>query len=80
MEQPADIPGPGSPAGPPLRVLVAVGPTHEPIDDVRFIGNRSSGKMGLAIAEAFRRAGCTVTVARGPGVAASSSTAQWSSR
>lgn len=70
MEQPADIPGPGSPAGPPLRVLVAVGPTHEPIDDVRFIGNRSSGQMGLAIAEAFRRAGCTVTVARGPGVPA----------
>jgi phosphopantothenoylcysteine decarboxylase/phosphopantothenate--cysteine ligase len=70
MEQPAHIPGPGSPAGPPLRVLVAVGPTHEPIDDVRFIGNRSSGQMGLAIAEAFRRAGCAVTVARGPGVPA----------
>jgi len=53
----------------PLRVLVAAGPTHEPIDDVRFIGNRSSGRMGTAIAEAFRAAGCSVTLARGPGVA-----------
>ena len=68
MEHPADIPGPGFPAGRPLRVLVAVGPTHEPIDDVRFIGNRSSGRMGLAIAEAFRARGCEVTVARGPGI------------
>ena len=63
----------GSPAGDhvrPLRVLVAAGPTHEPIDDVRFIGNRSSGRMGTAICGAFRDAGCTVTLARGPGVAA----------
>jgi phosphopantothenoylcysteine decarboxylase/phosphopantothenate--cysteine ligase len=52
-----------------LRVLVAAGPTHEPIDDVRFIGNRSSGRMGTAIAEAFRAAGCSVTLARGPGLA-----------
>lgn len=51
----------------PLRVLVASGPTREPIDDVRFIGNRSSGKMGAAVAEAFREAGCSVTVALGPG-------------
>lgn len=58
----------GSPR--PLRVLVAAGPTHEPIDDVRFIGNRSSGRMGTAIAEAFRRWGCAVTLCRGPGVAA----------
>jgi len=63
----------GSPAGAgdrPLRVLVAAGPTHEPIDDVRYIGNRSSGRMGTAIAGAFLDAGCTVTLARGPGVAA----------
>jgi phosphopantothenoylcysteine decarboxylase/phosphopantothenate--cysteine ligase len=52
---------------PPLRVLVASGPTREPIDDVRFIGNRSSGRMGAAIADAFRHAGCQVTVALGPG-------------
>ena len=70
MDQATDIPGSGSPAGRPLRALVAVGPTHEPIDDVRYIGNRSSGRMGLAIAEAFRVAGCDVTVARGPGIAA----------
>jgi phosphopantothenoylcysteine decarboxylase/phosphopantothenate--cysteine ligase len=50
-------------------VLVAAGPTHEPIDDVRYIGNRSSGRMGTAIAGAFLDAGCTVTLARGPGVA-----------
>lgn len=68
MEHAAAIPGPGSPAGRPLRVLVAVGPTHEPIDDVRFIGNRSSGRMGLAIADAFAARGCDVTVARGPGI------------
>lgn len=53
-----------------LRVLVAMGPTHEPIDEVRYVGNRSSGRMGLAIAAAFREAGCAVTAARGPGVAA----------
>lgn len=53
---------------PTPRVLVAYGPTHEPIDDVRFIGNRSSGRMGLAIADAFRDAGCAVTAAAGPGV------------
>jgi phosphopantothenoylcysteine decarboxylase/phosphopantothenate--cysteine ligase len=56
-------------AGTPLRALVAAGPTHEPIDDVRYIGNRSSGRMGAAIAEALREAGCRVTFCRGPGVA-----------
>jgi phosphopantothenoylcysteine decarboxylase/phosphopantothenate--cysteine ligase len=50
-----------------VRVLVTAGPTHEPIDPVRFIGNRSSGKMGVAIAdEAFLR-GAAVTVVLGPG-------------
>ena len=40
----------------PLRFLITAGPTREPIDPVRFIGNRSSGKMGYAIAlEALRR-------------------------
>jgi phosphopantothenoylcysteine decarboxylase/phosphopantothenate--cysteine ligase len=48
------------------RVLVTTGPTREPIDPVRFISNRSSGKMGLAIArEAFCR-GAEVTVVHGP--------------
>ncbi|MFO0963352.1 MAG: phosphopantothenoylcysteine decarboxylase [Phycisphaerales bacterium] len=56
-------------ASTPLRVLVALGPTQEPIDDVRYIGNRSSGRMGLAIAQAFAQAGCQVTAAAGPGVA-----------
>lgn len=51
-----------------LRALVAAGPTHEPIDDVRFIGNRSSGAMGAAIAAALGQAGCEVTFLRGPGV------------
>ena len=59
---------PAAPAGARLRALVAAGPTHEPIDDVRFIGNRSSGRMGLAIAEALQEAGCQVTFCRGPGV------------
>ena len=39
---------------PGRRVLVTAGPTREPIDPVRFISNRSSGKMGLALAEAAR--------------------------
>ena len=37
------------------RVLISAGPTYEPIDPVRFIGNYSSGKMGYAIAEVFAR-------------------------
>jgi phosphopantothenoylcysteine decarboxylase/phosphopantothenate--cysteine ligase len=49
------------------RVVVTAGPTHEPIDPVRFIGNRSSGLMGVAIAkEAFDR-GADVTLVYGPG-------------
>ena len=56
------------PESPPitLRVLVTAGPTEEPIDDVRFIGNRSSGKMGCAIANAFVEAGHQVTLLLGP--------------
>lgn len=48
------------------RVLVTAGPTEEPIDEVRFIGNRSSGRMGLEIALAFADAGCGVTLLLGP--------------
>lgn len=49
-----------------VRVLITAGPTREPIDPVRFIGNRSSGKMGFALAQAFRDAGADVTLVAGP--------------
>lgn len=51
---------------PPLHAIVALGPTHEPLDEVRYLGNRSSGRMGVAIARALARAGCTVTALAGP--------------
>ena len=49
------------------RVLITSGPTHEPIDPVRFIGNRSSGKMGAALAVEAHARGAAVTVVLGPG-------------
>lgn len=49
-----------------LKVLVNAGPTHEPIDPVRFIGNHSSGKMGIALAETAARLGAEVTLVLGP--------------
>ncbi len=48
------------------RVLITAGPTAEPIDPVRYISNRSSGKMGYAIAKAFAQAGAQVTLISGP--------------
>ena len=48
------------------RVLVSAGPTYEDIDPVRFIGNRSSGKMGFAIAEAAAGAGAETVLVAGP--------------
>ena len=48
------------------RVLVTAGPTREPLDPVRYISNRSSGKMGYAIAEAAHARGATVTLVTGP--------------
>ena len=48
------------------HVLITAGPTYEAIDPVRFIGNRSSGRMGFAIAEAAREAGASVTLISGP--------------
>jgi phosphopantothenoylcysteine decarboxylase/phosphopantothenate--cysteine ligase len=48
------------------RVLVTAGPTHEPIDPVRYIANRSSGKQGYAIAAAAQAAGADVTLISGP--------------
>ncbi len=47
-------------------VLVTAGPTHEPIDPVRYITNRSSGKMGYALAECAARRGASVTLVSGP--------------
>ena len=48
------------------KVMVSAGPTYEPIDPVRFIGNHSSGKMGLAIAEELYARGADVTLIMGP--------------
>ena len=48
------------------RALVTSGPTYEPIDPVRFLGNRSSGKQGHAIADALARLGASVTLISGP--------------
>jgi phosphopantothenoylcysteine decarboxylase/phosphopantothenate--cysteine ligase len=48
------------------RVLVTAGPTREPIDPVRYLGNRSSGKMGFAIATAAAQRGAEVTLISGP--------------
>jgi len=48
------------------NVLVSAGPTHEPIDPVRFIGNRSSGLMGIEIARAFANRGAKVDLVLGP--------------
>ncbi|KKC24411.1 bifunctional phosphopantothenoylcysteine decarboxylase/phosphopantothenate--cysteine ligase CoaBC [Sphingomonas sp. SRS2] len=48
------------------HVLVTAGPTHEPIDPVRYIANRSSGKQGYAIAEALAALGARVTLVSGP--------------
>ncbi len=48
------------------KVMVTAGPTYEPLDPVRFIGNHSSGKMGLAIAIELEKRGATVTLILGP--------------
>jgi phosphopantothenoylcysteine decarboxylase / phosphopantothenate---cysteine ligase len=49
-----------------MRILITAGPTHEPIDLVRFIGNRSSGRMGAALVAAAISAGHEATVILGP--------------
>ncbi len=49
-----------------LHVVITSGPTYEPIDDVRFLGNRSSGKMGLALASAAVRMSARVSLVMGP--------------
>lgn len=48
------------------HLVVSAGPTYEPIDPVRFVGNRSSGKMGIALAAAAQRRGAKVTLILGP--------------
>lgn len=48
------------------KALVSAGPTYEPIDPVRFIGNHSSGKMGIAIAKELNQRGAEVTLVTGP--------------
>ena len=58
-----------TPAAQPLagkHILVTAGPTHEPIDPVRYIANRSSGKQGFAIAGALAALGARVTLVAGP--------------
>ena len=50
----------------PTRLLITAGPTHEPIDAVRFLGNRSSGRMGVALADEAARRGHAVTLLLGP--------------
>jgi phosphopantothenoylcysteine decarboxylase/phosphopantothenate--cysteine ligase len=55
---------PGPLAG--RRVVVSAGPTYEDLDPVRFIGNRSSGRMGFAVAQAAAAAGAAVTLVAGP--------------
>ncbi|MCP5024285.1 MAG: bifunctional phosphopantothenoylcysteine decarboxylase/phosphopantothenate--cysteine ligase CoaBC, partial [bacterium] len=49
-----------------VRVLLTAGPTREPIDPVRYVGNRSSGRMGYALASAFAAEGALVTMVSGP--------------
>ncbi len=63
---PASVGARGDDALAGKRVVVTSGPTYEPIDPVRFIGNRSSGLQGHAIAEAARAAGAEVTLISGP--------------
>jgi len=53
-----------------MQILLTAGPTHEPIDPVRFLGNRSSGRMGAAIAQAAIEAGHSVTLILGPATVA----------
>ncbi|MBS0198421.1 MAG: hypothetical protein JSR77_16850 [Planctomycetes bacterium] len=55
-----------TPAESRRRILITAGPTHEPIDAVRFIGNRSSGRVGSALADEAARRGWDVTLLLGP--------------
>ncbi len=66
----AGDPAPAAPAMPDrlqgMRVLISAGPTYEDLDPVRYVGNRSSGKMGYALAAAAARRGAQVVLVSGP--------------
>jgi len=62
--EPRSAPGQGPLAG--VRALVTAGPTREPLDPVRYLGNRSSGRMGYAVAAALAGLGAVVTLVSGP--------------
>lgn len=62
----SDSSGVGRGGGAGVRLLVTAGPTHEPIDAVRFIGNRSSGRLGVSVATAGAEIGWSVTLLLGP--------------
>ena len=62
-------PNPSPPTGGPWRVLVTAGPTWEPVDEVRYLGNRSSGRMGRELARASALSGHATTLLLGPGAA-----------
>jgi phosphopantothenoylcysteine decarboxylase/phosphopantothenate--cysteine ligase len=69
MLEPADIVAALLPARrlpPGCRALVTAGPTREPLDPVRFLGNRSSGRMGYAVAQALAARGASVCLVSGP--------------
>jgi phosphopantothenoylcysteine decarboxylase/phosphopantothenate--cysteine ligase len=68
LAAPREAPAPGIKGGALAgrHVLITAGPTHEPIDPVRYIANRSSGKQGYAIAEALAALGARVTLVSGP--------------
>jgi phosphopantothenoylcysteine decarboxylase/phosphopantothenate--cysteine ligase len=68
LAAPRQAPAPGIKGGALAgrHVLITAGPTHEPIDPVRYIANRSSGKQGYAIAEALAALGARVTLVSGP--------------
>ncbi|MDY7108623.1 MAG: phosphopantothenoylcysteine decarboxylase [Planctomycetota bacterium] len=55
-----------TPADPSRRLLITAGPTHEPLDAVRYLANRSSGRLGLALTEAAARRGHRTTLLLGP--------------
>jgi len=50
----------------PIKLLITAGPTHEPIDDVRYIGNRSSGRLGVELAQASAARGWSTRLLLGP--------------
>ena len=66
LHAPAPVEPPASSELKGLRVLISAGPTYEDIDPVRYVGNRSSGKMGYALAAAAARLGAQVVLVSGP--------------